>query len=141
MKRISALMLAILLLLTRGLALAEETTEAAEPRVYEELVVGNPTKMQGYFFTELWGNSTTDIDVRMLLHGYNLVVWNSEKSMFSFNPTVVNEVMPMTDQAGDETFALILANDLRYSDGSRITAWDYAFSFLLQISPEIADFL
>ena len=34
--------------------------------------------------------------------------------------TVVNEVMPMTDQAGDETFALILANDLRYSDGTPV---------------------
>ena len=111
----------------------------AEEGLYDHLVVGNTTRMRGDFFTGMWGNATSDADVRDLLHGYNLVVWDSEKSMFSFNPAVVTEVMPMTDQAGDKTYALILATDLRYSDGSRINAWDYAFSFLLQISPEMAE--
>ncbi|QTE69320.1 ABC transporter substrate-binding protein [Clostridiales bacterium] len=128
----------LIVLMLAVLPLAAAMGEAEEG-LYDHLVVGNTTQMRGDFFTGMWGNATSDADVRDLLHGYNLVVWNSEKSMFSFNPTVVNEVMPMTDQAGDETFALILANDLRYSDGSRITAWDYAFSFLLQISPEIAE--
>ena len=128
----------LIVLMLAVLPLAAAMGEAEEGQ-YDHLVVGNTTQMRGDFFTGMWGNATSDADVRDLLHGYNLVVWDSEKSMFSFNPAVVTEVMPMTDQAGDETFALILANDLRYSDGSRITAWDYAFSFLLQISPEIAE--
>ena len=128
----------LIVLMLAVLPLAAAMGEAEEG-LYDRLVVGNTTQMRGDFFTGMWGNATSDADVRDLLHGYNLVVWDSEKSMFSFNPAVVTEVMPMTDQAGDKTYALILANDLRYSDGSRINAWDYAFSFLLQISPEIAE--
>ena len=111
----------------------------AEEGQYDHLTVGNTTRMRGDFFTGMWGNATSDADVRDLLHGYNLVVWDSENGMFGFNPVVVTEVLAMADAAGDRTYALVLANDLRYSDGSRITAWDYAFSFLLQISPEIAE--
>ena len=134
MKRISALLLAILLLLTQGLVFAEE---ADEPKVYEELVVGNPTKMQGYFFTELWGNSTTDIDVRMLLHGYNLVTWDGNRGMFAIDRNVVREAEVLDQENGDRSYVLTLFDDLYYSDGSRITAWDYAFSILFQIAPEV----
>ena len=137
MKRISALLLAILLLLTQGLALAEETEEAGEPRVFEQLVVGNPTRMQGYFFTELWGNSTTDIDVRLLLHGYNLVTWDGNRGMFAVDRNVVQEASVLDYENGDRSYILTLFDDLRYSDGSRITAWDYAFSILFQIAPEL----
>ena len=111
----------------------------AEGTPYDHLVVGNTTRMRGDFFTGMWGNATSDADVRDLLHGYNLVVWNSPISMFVFNPIVVNDEQVMTDSEGNKTFTLTLADDLCYSDGSRITAWDYAFSFLLQISPEIAE--
>lgn len=128
----------LIVLMMAVLPLAAAMGEAEEG-LYDHLVVGNTTQMRGDFFTGMWGNATSDADVRDLLHGYNLVVWDSAKSMFSFNPAVVTEVMTMTDQAGDKTYALILANDLRYSDGSRINAWDYAFSFLLQISPEMAE--
>ena len=85
MKRFSALMLAILLLMTQSLALTAEATEADEQKTFEQLVVGNATQMQGYFFTEMWGNSTTDIDVRLLLHGYNLVNWDGNAGMFMFD--------------------------------------------------------
>ena len=109
MKRISALLLAILLLLTQGLVFAEE---ADEPKVYEELVVGNPTKMQGYFFTELWGNSTTDIDVRMLLHGYNLVTWDGNRGMFAIDRNVVREAEVLDQENGDRSYVLTLFDDL-----------------------------
>ena len=128
----------LIVLMLAVLPLAAAMGEAEEG-LYDHLVVGNTTQMRGDFFTGMWGNATSDADVRDLLHSYNLVVWDSEKSMFSFNPAVVTEVMPMTDPAGDKTYVLILATDLRYSDGSRINAWDYAFSFLLQISPEMAE--
>ena len=90
MKRLIAVLLAGIMLLELFPALAEdemmeepEATETAEPaetsepteteipypdRNYEELVVGNPTPMDGKFFTGMWGNSTTDIDVRTLVN-------------------------------------------------------------------------
>ena len=83
MKRISALLLAILLVMTQSLAMAGATEASGK------LVVGNPTQMQGYFFTELWGHSTSDIDVRMLLEGYNLVNWDGNAGLFMFDQNVV----------------------------------------------------
>ena len=133
MKKICALLLTIVLLATQCLALAEE----AEGTVYENLTVGNPTPMRGEFFTEMWGNATSDIDVRALLHGYNLVFWNGEQGMFIADPSVVTEVATEDDAAGNRTYTLTLADDLFYSDGSKITAWDYAFSLLLSIAPEV----
>jgi len=44
-----------------------------------ELLVGNPTVMKGDFFTEMIGNDTADIDVRALIHGYNLVNWDQSQ--------------------------------------------------------------
>ncbi len=133
MKRISALLLAILLLMTQSLALAE-TTEATEQKA---LVVGNSTQMQGYFFTELWGNSTSDVDVRMLLHGYNLVNWDGNAGLFMFDQNVISDFYINTNARGDKSYKLVLQDDLYYSDGSPITAWDYAFSILFQIAPEL----
>jgi len=133
MKKICALLLTIVLLATQCLALAEGT----EGTVYENLTVGNPTPMRGEFFTEMWGNATSDIDVRALLHGYNLVYWNGEQGLFVADPSVVTAVATEDDAAGNRTYTLTLANDLFYSDGSKITAWDYAFSLLLSIAPEV----
>ena len=100
--------------------------------------VGNPTRMQGNFFTEMWGNDTSDIDVRDLLHGYNLIMWDGPGGgMFTVDPTVVTGVAVMENEAKDRSYILVLADDLYYSDGSKITAWDYAFSFLFSIAPEI----
>ena len=53
---------------------AEETeTEEIEIEYPDELIVGHPTITKGDFFTEMFGNDTADIDVRALIHGYNLV--------------------------------------------------------------------
>ena len=106
---------------------------------YNRLTVGNPTKMTGRFFTALWGNSTSDIDVRQLTAGYNLIRWDGDQSIFRFDHTVVSGAAIGDDQDGNRRYLVSLYNDLHYSDGTRITAWDYAFSVLLQASPMIAE--
>ena len=133
MKKISALLLAILMLLVQASVIAEQNIPQAE------LVVGNPTPMRGDFFTDMFGNNGTDIDVRDLLHGYNLVVWDYAKAAFAVDPSVVRNVQVTENAAGDKSFTMTLQDDLYYSDGVKIDAWDYAFTYLLQIAPEIAD--
>ena len=103
----------------------------------DELLVGHPTVTKGDFFTEMFGNDTADIDVRALIHGYNLVNWDQNQGVYVFDPTVVTDVRVVEDEAGNRTYYMALADDLYYSDGTPITAWDYAFSFLLMMSPEI----
>lgn len=128
MKKISALLLAIILLLGTLPGIADSS-----------LTVGNPTPMRGEFFTGLWGNATSDADVRDLLHGYNLTHWDSDLRNFATDRSVVKSLKVSDDPAtGDRSYVFTLRNDLLYSDGSCITAWDYAFSLLLQMSYEVS---
>ena len=144
MKRI----LAILLMLTMILSVAfaegtpdAEDAQAAAPAVqydYDELVVGTVMPMYGGFALDNWGNSTSDVDVRKLINGYNLIVWNSVVSGYELDPTVVTLGSLVTrDAEGNHVYTLTLYDDLCYSDGTKITAWDYAFSWLLRTSPLI----
>ena len=108
-------------------------------RNYEELVVGNPTPMDGKFFTGMWGNATSDIDVRSLVHGYYLTMWGYETGLFVHTPNVVSGMLIAEDPEGNRTYTLSLCDDLFYSDGTKITAWDYAFAVLFQAAPEVAE--
>ena len=107
--------------------------------VLDQLTVGNPNPMWGEFFTDLWGNITSDQDVRSLIHGYNLIYWDGENGLFTYDPSVVAAILVQENPAGDHIYTFELADDLYYSDGTQITAWDYAFSLLLQIAPEMAE--
>ncbi|MBQ8136441.1 MAG: hypothetical protein IJ174_03315, partial [Clostridia bacterium] len=140
--RLPALLLALLMLLSAlplaALAEAQETEEA--PVVYpDELIVGHPTEMRGDFFTEMFGNNTADIDVRSLIHGYNLVNWDQNQGVYAFDPTVVTDIRVAEDAAGNRTYFLGIADDLYYSDGMPITAWDYALSLLLMMAPDMEE--
>ena len=71
MKKILTLLLA-LWMLTGCVAMAAEN----------QLVVGSTTAMSGAFFTDLFGSNTADMDVRALLHGYNLMSWDNETGTY-----------------------------------------------------------
>ena len=57
------------------LEIAMMRPESEEPT---HLTVGNTTKVKGSFFTTFFGNNTSDIDVRTMLHGYSPVVWDNQ---------------------------------------------------------------
>ena len=118
---------------------APEEAEAAEPEYPDELRVGHTTITKGDFFTEMFGNNTADIDVRALIHGYNLVSWDQNQGVYLIDESVVEDVTEAMDDEGNKTYFLSLYDDLYYSDGTPITAWDYAFSLLLMMSPEIEE--
>lgn len=133
MKRIITLLTAALL------ALSVPCAGVAAPMDGNHLIVGNPTPMRGEFFTDMWGNDTSDIDVRDLLHGCNLVMWDATIEMFKEDPSVVTDYTVDVNAAGDHVYTICLADDLCFSDGTEITAWDYAFSWLFCISPVISE--
>ena len=132
MKKWMALLLAVMMAFGQMAAVAEDIIPA-----YDHLVVGNTTAFSGHFSTQLWGNNTTDLDVKELLFGYNLIQWEQEEGLFNVDPSVVTGIVVYDDAEGNRTYSMMLADDLYYSDGSRITAWDYAFSVLLSVAPEI----
>ena len=147
LKKLLSVLLAVALLLscTSLAALAEETEAQDETEeefiAPDELVVAHPTITKGDFFTEMFGNDTADIDVRALIHGYNLVNWDQNQGTYVFDPSVVRQVQAGTrsDDEGNQykEYDLVIADNLKYSNGEPITAWDYAFSILLMMSPEI----
>ena len=95
--------------------------------------------MNGDFFTEMFGNDTADIDIRSLIHGYNLVNWDQNQGVYVFDPSVVTNIQVVQDENGNRTYFLALARDLYFSDGTPITAWNYAFSLLLMMAPEMEE--
>ena len=142
MKRLIATLLALALLtaLFPAIVAGEEAESLYPDRNYEELIVGNPTPMDGKFFTGMWGNATSDIDVRTLVNSYYLTSWAYDTGIFKGNPvTVTGEVIVEDESDGSRTYLFSLYDDLYYSDGTKITAWDYAFSVLFQCAPEIAE--
>ena len=120
-------------------ASAEGVLEAYQPVDYNnyDLCVGSTTEMSGYFFTDLWGNNAADMDVRLLLHGYNLVYWDNEIGGYQVDPNVVSGLIVMDDENGNRRYVLAINHELCYSDGTQITAKDYVFSMLLQMSPQV----
>jgi ABC-type transport system substrate-binding protein len=101
------------------------------------VTVGSPTQVSGMFFTDMWGNNTSDIDVRTLLHGYNLVAWASQVQ-FVTDPMVVKELKTARVR-GNVVYTVTLQQGLVYSDGQTpINAKDYVFSLLLCTSAELS---
>ena len=150
MKKTLSIVLVLLMMILPLASYAEAVEEPAEaPEVeqivleydYNHLVVGNTTPFNGRFFTTMWGGPTSDLDVQRLIHGYNLVKWQTaEGGGYNIDPTVVSGIVVTEDAVtGDRTYTFDLYHDLYYSDGTQITAWDYAFSWLLSMAPQMAE--
>ena len=103
------------------------------------LRVGNTTPLSGRFFTTLWGGTTSDLDVQDLLHGFSLARYSLEGSQFLFDTSVVQDAAAVDDADGARTYYIVLYDDLKWSDGTPITAKDYAFSILFRMDPAIAE--
>lgn len=133
MRKILSLIMALMLVMSMM-----ATASAEELSVENELTVGMTTRLSGGFFTEMWGNNSADADVRLLLHGYNLMKWDGVAGCYALDESVVSGMVGIEDGSGDRTYTIVLYDDLKYSDGTKITASDYAFSMLLSLSPEVA---
>ena len=131
MKKILAWILMLALLSGILPAAAEE-----EVTIYEKLTVTTGTPFSGNFLTEALGNNVSDQDVRNLIHGYNLVYWDSSTGSYQFNPRLISAASMKEDKT---SFIFALVEGLKYNDGTPITAKDFAFSLLLLGSPEFEE--
>ena len=97
------------------------------------LVVGTPELTGSY--TDGWGNSSYDKNIKDLIHGYEFYAI-SDAGEYVLNPTVVKAVTSELDDAGNKTYTFELQENLKWSDGTAITANDYAFYTLFSAAPE-----
>ena len=130
MKRIIALIMSLALLLTAAAAAGENLSSGK----YDTMRVGTGAAFNGNFFSGVLGNNISDQDVRKLIHSYSLVHWSGENGAYQFDPRVVSAVV--ADEESN-TFTIALNPGLSYSDGTPITARDYAFSMLLLSSGQL----
>ena len=154
MKKIYSVLLALAMLfgiLPFAAAEEAESGDKAEPSALEialyerpvsleptHITVGNTTKVKGSFFTTYFGNNTSDIDVRTMIHGYSPVVWDNQVQ-FIEDPMVVRSITKADGPEGP-VYTVSLRQNLVYNDGStRITAQDYVFSWLLAASPKLRE--
>ncbi len=132
MKRTRLLILALALtfLLPAFMGRAEEE---------KPLVVASVTKMNGNFTTNMWGNNTSDVDMRLLLHGLPLVYKDVRQEAHAINQSVVRAFSERGEADGGRTLTITLQPYLVYNDGSPINARDYVFSILMTASRYIGD--
>lgn len=132
MKKIIAICLSLMLALGAiGTAGATGETEKSE------LVIGSLTRMNGSFFTNMWGYNTADVDVRTLLHGYGTVAW-TYNGEYALDETVVEDCTQLDTDEG-RVYTFNIKPGLRYCDGTAITAKDFVFSVLLQSCNEVTE--
>jgi peptide/nickel transport system substrate-binding protein len=125
---------------TKAFELSGEVVVDLVVRKLEEgsqVTVGSGTEVSGHFFTDMWGNNTSDIDVRAMLHGYSTVAWTNDAT-YAVDASVVAVRPPTEDADGNRTYTFDVNPGLTYNDGTAITASDYVFSVLLQSAPQTA---
>lgn len=130
-KRILACVAAMAVLLAGGCLTAEASAAQGDT-----ITIGATTRMEGYFFTDLWSANTVDYDARTLLHGYSTVAIGRDGACL-LDQTAIANMTARTDAKGNKTYTFTINPNLKYSDGSALTARDYAFSVLMQASPEL----
>lgn len=79
------------------------------------------------------------MDMQSLLHAYALACYDQGLTRFRFNCNAVEDAIVMDDAEENRTYILLLDDDLYWSDGTRITTADYAFSILLSMDPAIRE--
>ncbi|MBO4377644.1 MAG: ABC transporter substrate-binding protein [Clostridia bacterium] len=101
------------------------------------VTVGNTTQVSGAFFTAQFGNNTSDVDVRMMVHGLSPIFWNDQVT-FSVDSQVVESVESSTTDEGNVLYTIHIFDDLLWNDGTPINAKDYVFSHLLLASSQFS---
>lgn len=99
----------------------------------DTLIVGSP-EITGDFISG-FGNSAYDVWVRDLIYAYSTYTITPSGEII-LDTSVVKNLATETDDAGNKTYTFELQDDLKWNDGSAITAKDYVFYILWSASPE-----
>jgi len=100
----------------------------------QTFIVAYNGEMNGDFI-EGFGNNAYDLSIKTLLHHYYATYSVTTAGEFVVNPMVTKDVKTALDSAGNKTYTFTLHDDLKWSDGSPITAEDFVTGILWQASP------
>jgi peptide/nickel transport system substrate-binding protein len=97
------------------------------------LIVGS-APISGNFLSG-FGNSAYDVWVRTLITGYETYS-TTPSGEIVVNPTAVKDLTTTADAEGNKTYTFEIHNDMKWSDGTPVTAKDYVFYILWYASPQ-----
>lgn len=89
-------------------------------------------------FIDGFGNSSYDVNIRNMIHGYETVAVEDDGTLV-FNKTAVKDVEEVEESNGDKTFTFTLNDGMVWNDGTAITANDYVFAVLFEASKAFAE--
>ena len=83
-----------------------------------------------------FSNSAYDATIRNLIYGDYATVTLTDGDQIIIHPTVVKDYVVNEDAAGNKTYVFTIWDDLKWSDGSAITAKDFIAGHLFFASPQ-----
>ena len=128
MKRLLALVLALTLVAGTLAGCTGTKIKAAGT-----LIVGSP-EISGNFVSG-FGQSAYDVWVRDLINGYATYATTPAGEIVLDDKTVVKDLNTEIDDEGNKTYTFTINKNLKWNDGSKITAEDYVFYFLWSANP------
>lgn len=122
------------LLLLLSVALVLVALVGCGPKVdTKTLIVGSP-ELSGNFIPG-FGNNAYDVWVRNMILGHSTYA-TTPAGEIVLDETVVKNLTTEVDDAGNKTYTFTIHDDLKWNDGSPITAADYVFYILWYASPQ-----
>lgn len=103
------------------------------------IIIGNTTDLSGKFRYAAFGGTNpgaADLDVQEMTRGLETVATTKEGG-FQWNDTVVKAHEETVNEDGSKTFTITIHDDLKFSDGSAVTAKNY-LAFLMAFSTPVA---
>ncbi|WP_276952063.1 ABC transporter substrate-binding protein [Acetatifactor muris] len=116
------------------MALIDWTSEKAD----NSIIIGNVTEMSGKFRYAAFGGTNpnaTDLAIQNMTVGMQTVATNKEGG-FEWNTTVLaSEPEAVENADGSKTYTIKIKDNLKFSDGSPVTAKDYLVFTMVFSSP------
>ncbi|MBE6683968.1 MAG: hypothetical protein E7595_07495 [Ruminococcaceae bacterium] len=103
------------------------------------VILGSATELSGAFRNSSWGKSSpgsSDLDIENLVTGYSTVQTDKSGNMIWNMKALAEEPVKTLNEDGSLTYTIKIKNDLKFSDGSAITAKNY-IAYLLANSSEV----
>ena len=106
----------------------------------DTIIIGNSTDLSGKFSYATFGGNNpgaADLDVQNLTVGLETVSTTKEGG-YVVNPTVVKELVETENEDGSKTYTITIYDDLKFSDGSAVTAKNYLVYSMVFCTPVAA---
>lgn len=111
--------------------------KAAEGNAAKKITIGNTTELSGNLRLSTFGVSSpaaSDYDIDGLINGYSTVVANKVGD-YQYDNTVVESHEDKVNEDGTRTFTVKIKNDLKFSDGTPITAKNFLYYLMAFSTP------